>query len=285
MIRVTAIISALFALTLSAFGQIKVDLRLNKKDYLHGEAILADITISNFTASDLEFQGTKSKPWLDFIVSSGRGVPMSPARRPAFGVTSIPSGKSVSKTIDLTRLYAFSELGNFSIYAVVREHGAERRDGYQSKRHLFNIAKAAPYWTKAYGHDGRAQEYRLIHFNSQPRNQFYAQIVDKDTGSVLRTHLLGDIIMVRKPTAALDGALNMHVLFMVNPSFWAHVRVAPSGEIIGRELYRPGSSGSPRLAMTNDGVIQVVGGSYYDAAKEAAERDTVRKASDRPDIR
>lgn len=267
-----------------ATAQVSVDLRFAKSSFLNGEPIQIGVSLTNLSGRDLTFQGTRESAWIDFIVNSTRGVPLTAMSKPAFGAVKIPAGKTVAKTVDLTQLYSFRELGNFSVYAVVRLPG-QGNQGYQSRRHLFTVSTAQPYWSQvvgAPGKPGQTREYRLIQFTGGAKNELYAQLADAKTGAVLRTHHLGEVLMFRKPSVTIDGDLTMHVLYMITPSFWGHARMNPEGTFLGRDLYKPDNSGDPKLAKNSAGKVITVGGIPYDAKAEAEARAKERKASDRP---
>lgn len=282
MIRLLAILTVLFTCVLPVAAQVNVKLELGQANYLAGEPIHMRVTITNLTGQEVNFMGTPDQPWLDFIISSSRGVPLAPMVKPIYGATSIPPGKAISKSIEITQIFSFKELGNYSVYAIVRP-STGRKEGYQSNRHLFTVTSAAPYWTREIGVNGRTHIYKLTHFKANRKGTLYAQVIDKDTDRILTTHNLGEMLMVRKPTATIDSSRNLHVLYMMTPAFWGHARVSPEGHFIGRDLYRPAGTGVPRLGRTSDGAITVVGGLYFDREKEAAEQRKIPKASDRPD--
>lgn len=267
-----------------AAAQVSVDLKFAKSSFLNGEPIQIGVSLTNLSGRDLTFQGTTESAWIDFIVNSTRGVPLAAMSKPAFGAVKIPAGKTVAKTVDLNQLFSFRELGNFSVYAIVRLPG-QGNQGYQSRRHLFTVSSAKPYWSQVVGvpgKPGQTREYRLIQFTGGAKNQLYAQLADAKTGAVLRTHHLGEVLMFRKPTATIDGDLTMHALYMITPSFWGHARMNPEGAFLGRDLYKPGASGEPKLAKNSAGKVITVGGIPYDAKAEAEARAKERKASDRP---
>jgi hypothetical protein len=264
-------------------AQVTVKLQLERNSYLAGEPIPVGITLTNLTGQPLVFEGSKERPWIDFIVSSSRGVPLRPVGEPVFGKVEVPAGKTVGRSVDLSRLYAFGELGNFSIYAVVRlPH--QRTEGFQSNRHLFTVSESPPRWSQRVGvpGTGKTHEYRLIQFTGGRKSRLYVQVADARSGRPLRTHQLGDFVDFRKPTAKVDSSMNMHLLYMATPHFWGYARVAPDGEFLGRELYRPTATGHPSLVKGSNGEVGVSGGIYYDAEKEAEARKNQRKASERP---
>jgi hypothetical protein len=270
----------------TALAQVSVDLRLPRRTFLNGETIPLTVSISNLSGDSLRFQGTARQPWIDFIVKSSRGVPLIPTGRAAIGRIEIPAGKTLGRTIDLNQLFSFSELGNYSIYAIVRLPD-QRTGGFQSRRHLFNIATAKPSWSQVVGVPGKKgqnHEMRLVRFSSDRKDRLYAQVADQKTGRILRTHHLGEALSLRKPSVALDQQLHMHVLYLATPSFWGHVEVSPEGKLVRQDIYRPGPGGAPQLARLTSGQVKPVGGILYDPDAAAKARKNTRKASDRPDF-
>lgn len=266
-----------------AAAQIKVDLRLTKRSYLAGEPVPATVTLTNMTGRDLTIRGSMRDPWLDFIVKSNRGVPLVMAAKPAFGAVSVPAGRSVARSVDLAQLYSLGELGNYSIYAIVRLPD-QRTAGFQSNRHMFTISTARPYWTQVVGYGNDAREYRLLQFSGNRKTELYAQVAKAKDGKVLATHALGEVLIFRKPSVTVDGSLRMHVLYLVTPSIWGHAKVDRTGKFLGRELYKNPDSGFPALAKSGAGEVLVVGGIPYDPKAEAEAMQRTRKTSERPDF-
>lgn len=286
--KIFSILSSFLMLGLSAVlnAQVQVSLQMERNSYLVGESIPVQITLTNLTGKDIDFEGTNERPWLDFMVRANNlGVPVKPARKPLFGKVTVPAGEAVSRRINLAEIYAFTELGNFSIYAIVRlPHQTEK--GFQSNRRLFTVSTSPPQWSKKVGVPGteKTHEYRLIQFTDGQNAYLYAQVADDKSGHPIRTYQLGNYLAFRKPLTDVDQALNMHVLYMVNPQFWRHVSISPTGKFLGQKLYRPTPEAHPRLVKNDAGDVFVNGGIYYDPDKAAEERKGERKASDRPDF-
>ena len=278
----------LLLLTLSlpwASAQVSVKLQLGRTSFIYGETIPLVVSVTNLTGTDLTFEGDLQTPWIDFIVNSTRGVPLTPIGQPTFGKVTIPSGRTLSRTVDLRKLFPLRELGNYSVYSIVKLPG--QSGGSQSNRLLFNMSTAKPFWTQPVGVPGKPNvkhEYRVIRFTSGPKNQLYVQVADEKSKSVLSTHHLGEELGFGEPSVTVDGDLNLHVLYMVSPTFWGHAKVAPDGRFLSRDLYQPSAAGNPALAKNNLGEVILVGGIYYDAEEEARKRAAEKKASDRPDF-
>lgn len=279
-------LAVLIGLAATAWSQVTVTLNMEKSSFLHGEAVKAGVSITNLSGQDLVFQGSAREPWIDFMVNSSRGVPLTAVGSPAFGTVTIPAGKTVARAVDLNKIFSLNELGNYSVYAIVRPPG-RNSGGFQSQRRLFTISTAKPYWSQVVGVPGKkgeTREYRLIQFTGGQKLMLYVQVANARNGYVLRTHGLGESLFFRKPTVAVDGALTMHVLYLVTPEIWGHARINPDGEFLGRDLYKNSEFGDPSLVKLQDGSIRASGGVPYDPKAEAEQRANNRKASDRPDF-
>ena len=261
-----------------AVAQIDVRLQMSRKTFVAGEPVPVSISVTNNSGQDLVFQGNNRLGWIDFTVTSNRGVPMTPIGQPTFGAVKIPLGQTMTKTIDLALLFPMQSMGNYSIYGVVRMPG-QTNDGFISNRLLFNINTARPYWSQKVGN---SREFRVLNFTGDKKNMLYAQVVDTRTGNPLQTHSLGEVLMFRKPSVALDNRQVMHVLYLIGPTTWAHARVGPDGSLLGRELHKRGNGPDPQLVTLGGGIVQVANSIPYDPKAEAEARGRVRKASDRP---
>jgi hypothetical protein len=267
-----------------ASAQIDVKLQMSRKTYVAGETIPISVSITNNSGQDLVFQGDNRLGWIDFTVTSSRDVPMTPLGRPTFGAVKIPLGQTMTRSIDLAQMFPLQSMGNYSVYGVVRLPG-QTTDGFISNRLLFNINTARPYWSQKVGVPGKAgetREYRVLNFTGGKKTTLYAQVVDSRTGNPLQTHSLGEVLMFRKPSVAVDNRQVMHILYLIGPTLWAHARLGPDGTLLGRELHKRGAGPDPILVTLSSGIVQVGNSIPYDPRAEAEARSRVRKASDRP---
>jgi hypothetical protein len=249
-----------------------------------GEAVPAHLSITNNAGRDLVFQEGGRVPWLDFIVKDERGGPVTPIGRPAFGAVKVPSGQAMARTVDLAKLYRLSQIGNYSVYAVVRLPGAAT-DGFLSNRILFTLTTARSVWSQkvgVVGRPGQAREYRLMTYSGDQKTALYVQLIDVRSGSAIQTYSLGEALMFRKPMATLDRKQLLHVLYLASPSLWCHSVVDPSGRLVSQTLHKRGPAGDPALATLADGSVQVDGSIPYDPKAEREALGTIRKLSERP---
>jgi hypothetical protein len=267
----------------TARAQVDVRLSMARNNFVAGEVIEATVNVTNQSGQDLVFQGSSRVGWLDVMVNTLSGNPLTPIGSPAFGSVKIPLGQSMSRTINLGQIYPLQAVGNYSVYVSVRLPG-QGNNAVNSNRVLFNVNSARPYWSQKIGLPGKpgeGREYRVMEFNNGSKTMLYAQVVNSRTGSAMRTHPLGEVLMFRKPSVTIDNRQVMHILYLMSPDMWGHVRVASDGQLLGRELHKRGS-GDPVLYTSRDGIVEVGNSIPFNPKAEAEARGRVRKASDRP---
>jgi hypothetical protein len=277
---------ALLASCLSSQGQIDVTLRMPRKQFVAGEPVNANVTITNHAGRDLVFQSDGRVSWLDFVVKNEGGDPVTLSARNQFGAVRIPAGQSMSRDVDLSRSFRVRTMGTYSVYAVVRLPG-QHSDGFLSNRVLFTVTTARPFWSQKVGlksRPGETREFRVLTFSGAQKTSIYAEVVDGRTGQSLSTYSLGEALLFRKPQATVDGQQVMHVLFLSTPSVWCHVRIDVEGRMLGRQLHKRGVDSDPSLVTFGNGEVRVAGSIPYDPELERQLKGKVHKVSERPDF-
>ncbi|MEI8037693.1 MAG: hypothetical protein WCJ14_04825 [Verrucomicrobiota bacterium] len=268
----------------SAQAQLSASLRIAKNQHLAGEPVMAVVSITNHAGKELVFQSDGRFQWLDFIVKNGNGNPVSGKSDTIFGPMKIAAGQSLAREVDLSRYFQLSEPGNFSVAALIRLPG-DNTEGTSTNRVFFNQSQGRLYWSQKVGIPGssnRTREFRLLNFSGDSKSQIYAQIVDGTTGQFIRTFLLGDCLMLRKPAATVDRQQRMHVMFLNTPTMWVHCVVDTDGKLAERDIHQRGPVGDPQLLSFSDGSVRVTNSILYDPKAAAEQRAKTRKASDRP---
>ncbi|MES2924278.1 MAG: hypothetical protein V4819_22190 [Verrucomicrobiota bacterium] len=269
-----------------ANAQLSASLSLSKKQYVAGEPVIAVVTITNHAGRVLTFAGDARTPWLDFIVKDSHGQTVTSRGRSVFGKMTIRAGESLSRQVDIAQYFQLSEPGNFSVGALVHMPG-DVGEGAPTNRVLFNQSPGAPYWTQKVGIPGRpgqTREFKILNFSGDEKSQIYAQVIDNQTGQNVRTFLLGDVLMLRKPLATVDRQQRMHVLFLATPTMWVHCQIDTDGKLLGRQIHQRGTQGDPQLLTFGDGTVRVSNSIPYDQKAVDEAKSKIRKASDRPAI-
>lgn len=282
------VIAALFLCSICGIqAQLATSLSMNKKTYVAGEPVIAEIIVTNHSGRDLTLASTRAMPWLAFVVTNSSGNPVPTQKLNAFGAMKIKAGESLAKQVDLTEFFLLNSQGNFAASAVVRDPNGGI-PGASTNRILFNLNPGRTYWAQKIGvsndKGNHTREIKLLTFSNGEKSQLYAQVIDGRTGVPLRTFLLGDALMLRKPMVTLDGAQRMHVMFLATPSMWVHCEVSADGNLVNREIHQLAAQGDPVLMAYGDGSVRVVNSILYDPKAAEVERAKIRKATDRPQI-
>lgn len=287
MFRHSLAIAALLASATLTQAQLATSLKLNKKNYIAGEAVIAEITITNHSGQELTMASSRALPWLSFVVTNSRGNPVPTKRLNAFGAMKIGVGQSLAKRVNLTDYFLLNSQGNFAVSAVIRDP-AKRFTGASTNRLLFNLNPGRTYWSQKVGVKNdlgsETRVMKLITSANAQKTQLYAQVLDGRTGMPMQTFSLGNALMLRKPMVTLDGASRMHVMYLGTPAAWVHCQVSADGKLVARDIHLRASQGDPILMAYGDGSVRVMNSVPYDPKAAEKERETVRKASDRPKI-
>ena len=268
-------------------GQLATSLSMNKKTYVAGEPVIAEIIITNHSGRELTLASTRQLPWLAFVVTNSRGNPVTTHKLNAFGAMKIKAGESLARRVNLTEYFLLNSQGNYAVAAVVRDPRGSVQ-GSSTNRILFNLNPGRTYWSQKVGVKSDlgtgTREIKLLTFSNGQKTQLYAQVIDGRTGVPMQTFPLGDVLMLRKPMVTLDGKQRMHVMFLATPSVWVHCEVSADGKLVNREIHQLAAKGDPVLMAYGDGSVRVVNSIPYDPKAAEEERSKIRKATDRPDI-
>lgn len=269
-------------------AQLATSLSMNKKTYIAGESVIAEIIVTNNSGQELTLASTRALPWLSFVVTNSKGNPVPTRKLNVFGAMKIKAGESLAKRVDLREFFFLDSQGNFAASAVVRDPNGTIKEGASTNRILFNLNPGRSYWSQKIGvgkgSASHTRELKLMTFSDGQKTQLYAQVVDGRTGTSISTFSLGDALMLRKPMVTLDGQQRMHVMYLGSPSMWVHCQVSADGKLVGKDIHQRAAQGDPILMAYGDGSVRVMNSIRYDPRAVAAERSKIRKATDRPEI-
>ncbi|MEO0018801.1 MAG: hypothetical protein RLZZ522_2084 [Verrucomicrobiota bacterium] len=270
-------------LTGGASAQLATSMQLSKREYVAGESVIANVTITNHAGRDITFQGILQRPWLDFVITNNRGESATSTGRGVFGAMTIRAGETRTRQVDLATTFQLFDPGNYSASATIRMPG-EGGETTVTNRVLFTVSPGRAYWSQKVGVADRVREFRILNFSGDQKANLYAQVVDGRTGLPLRTFSLGEALLLRKPSVTVDNKQRMHVLFLSTPSQWVHCQVDTDGRVVNRQIHQRGPQGDPSLATAPNGQVGVVNSILYDPKAAAARQAKFRKLSDRPAI-
>ncbi len=268
---------------LQAQAQISVYIQMDKKSYLLGEPVTARLKITNNSGRQLTLSGDRIASWLNFQMSmSGRSVP--PARRINYKPAVIPTGQTISRSVNISMNYALGRMGNYTCSASIKTPGSASRS-FTSNRVHFTVTSGRKLQMLRAGlpeAPDQVREYQLITFAGNKGLNFYVQLSSQNTGRRIATIPLGRILTFRKPTATLDRANNIHTLYQINPELFNHACISPHGKLLSSTYHKRAASGTPRLITFGNGDVRVAGSVPHNPKAEASKKRKIRRISERP---
>jgi len=268
----------------TAHAQLITSLRLSKNQYVSGEPVIAQVSITNHSGQELLFRGDTRLQWIDFTVKNSNGNPVSVRNQMTYGTMKIGIGETMVRDFDLGRAYLISESGNYTVSAVIR-NADYHIDGVATNKGFFTVNPGRVYWAQKVGllgKPGQTREYRLLNFSAAQNSQLYVQVKDDRTGQLIATYSLGEALLVRNPLVAVDRQQHMHVMYLGTPTMWVHCEIDTDGKMVNRQIHQRGDQGDPQLLTTKEGAVTVGNSVPYDPAAVAAAKAKTRKISDRP---
>jgi hypothetical protein len=257
----------------NAVGQIQVDLKFPRLQYIAYEPVVATLTITNLAGRDVDLRNNSAQPWFGFEVSGSEGQSIPQISKITTEPLAVAAGQRVTRKVNLTPLYGVHDFGTYRVRAHI-SFGDPSKFYYSTTR-VFEVTDARPIWQKTVGIPdkgdalGNARTYSLMTNRFPDHTSLYVRVEDKDSGTVFATYSLGQIIAFDQPQVEFDRSNQLHVLYCSAPRRWAYARVGLNGELVSRASFTETKS-RPRLVHSNDGVIKVAGGMMDATVTQAA---------------
>lgn len=254
-------------LTLVAFfrvqAQISVELVLNQDQYLPNESIQLAVKITNRSGQQLHLGAAPD--WLTFSVESDdNAVVIKNSDVPVVDPFDLESSQMATKHVDLQPYFQMSRPGRYKVtaYMRVKEWGMT----VTSAPMHFDVISGAELWSQNFGvmvtsnEPPEAWKYTLLKANYlREQLRLYLQVSGGD-GHVVKLAPLGVLVSFSAPEAQVDRENTLHVLWQTGGQSFSYVVLSSTGTLLSRDQYDNFNS-RPRLSVTTEGDVVVVGGS------------------------
>jgi hypothetical protein len=268
----------------SAFGQIQIELKFPRLQYIVYEPVVANLTITNLAGRDVALRDADGQSWFGFEITGNEGRSIAPISNAGTEPLNIAAGKRVTRKINLTPLFGVHDFGTYRVRAHI--YFADLNKFFYSPSKVFEVTDARPIWQKTVGVPesnnvtGNVRTYSLMTNRFPDHTSLYVRVEDKDTGIVYATYSLGQVIASDDPQTEFDQSNQLHILYCAAPRNWSYARVGLNGELLSRASFAETKT-RPRLVHSEDGVVKISGG-MMDTPVTQATRDTAPKLSARP---
>src|SRR5438034_7031415 len=234
-IRLTFPGLGIFLFAAEAEGQIQVDLKFKRLQYIAYEPVVATVAITNLAGRDIELHDADGQSWLGFELTGSEEQPIAPlsGANPEPPLK-IQAGQRVTRQIDLTPLYPVNEFGAYHVRTNV--YFADLQKFFYSGTRVFEVTDARPIWQQTVGvpegtaGSGEVRTYSLMTNRFPDHTSLYVRVQNKDAGVVYATYSLGRTIAFEQPQAEIDRDNQLHVSHRAAPRPWSYARAALSCE-------------------------------------------------------
>ncbi|MEO5720750.1 MAG: hypothetical protein ABIR71_04675 [Chthoniobacterales bacterium] len=243
----------------TALGQIQVELKFARLQYVAYEPVIATLQITNLAGRAIDLSDADGRRWFGFEVTGSDGQVVAPTPLGTELPLRMDAGQTVTRKINLTPRFAVNELGTYRVRANV--FFADLNKFFYSQTKVFRVNDARAIWQRTVGvpESGETRTYSLLSNRFPDHTKLYVRVEDKSTGAVYTTLPLGRLVAIDEPQAQLDRANRLHVLHCAAPRTWAYSRIGLNGELLARSTFMETKS-RPRLQAAPDGAIAVRGG-------------------------
>ncbi len=272
----TIILALLFSLAWlpGAVGQLLVEVRLEKEQYLAGEALPVSVRVINRSGQTLKL-GDEAD-WLTFSVESRDSFIVSKnGEAPVLGEFTLENSKVGTKRVDLAPYFALTRTGRYRITASVRIRQWAAQATSPPKD--FDIVEGTKIWTREFGvPTGGAnlppemRRYTLLQANLlRSEIRLYFRLSDANQSELLKVFSLGQMVSFGRPEAEMDGRSRLHVLHQNGAHTSLYTVLSPDGEVVTQQLYDFFETRA-RLRLDREGNISVAGGARRPTKGEQA---------------
>src|SRR5882724_946327 len=134
----------------TAHGQIQVELKFKRLQYIAYEPVVATLGITNLAGRDIELRDADGQSWLGFEVTGNEGQPIAPLNGDnAQPPLKIEAGQRVTRQIDLAPLYPVHDFGAYHVRTHV--YFADLGKFFYSGTGVFEVTDARPIWQQTVG--------------------------------------------------------------------------------------------------------------------------------------
>jgi hypothetical protein len=284
-IRISLLLgTCVFLFAAAAEGQIQVDLKFQRLQYIAYEPVVATVTLTNLAGRDIELHDGDGQSWLGFEVTGSEDQPVTLlSTENAQPPLKIGAGQRVTQQIDLGSLYSVHDFGAYHVRTHV--YFPDLAKFFYSPTRVFEVTDARPIWQQTVGipdgvaATGNVRTYSLLTNRFPDHTSLYVRVQDKDSGIVYATYSLGRSIEFEQPQAEIDRANELHVLHCAAPHAWSYSRIGLNGQLLTHSSFMETKT-RPRLFHSANGEVAVRGGVAETPAKTS--RSTAPKLSARP---
>ncbi len=275
---ITLILAAL-VLLLGGQAAAQIDVRLNpiRKEFLLGENVVLQLTLTNRTDRSIVLKNTPGRPWLVFtITQSGSTSTISPVAIPRFPETTLTPGSKRSFQVDLKPYFRFNRANSYKAIASVRM--PDMHTAFSSNRAGFVLSYGGNVNSFTVQAGGQNLQMCVKLMRVGDKDHLFGQVLNNDTRTVLGACAVGPYLNFMQPRIMLDRAQNLHILCQSTPKLFSYAVMGTNGKRLHHRVLQ--RTGGPVDLVSTGGGIHLLGLADYVPPKP--EEEGIHSASERP---
>jgi hypothetical protein len=249
-----------------ASAQVTVEVTMEQDQFLPSEAVPTAVKITNRSGQPLHLGADAN--WLTFDVESDDGFNvLKTAEVPVVGEFVVASSEVATKHVDLKPYFNLMRPGRYHVVATLRIK--DWNTAVASPAKVFDVISGVKLWSQDFGMSSAAgttngapevRKYSLEKANYlRSQLQLFVEVSDQSESHVFNVVALGKMVSFNDPEMQLDRLSNLHILWQSGAHLFTYAVVNPDGGLVKQEIYDYVTA-RPRLNMTDDGSVTVIGG-------------------------
>jgi hypothetical protein len=250
----------------NSLAQVAVEVTMEQREFLPSESIPAAVRITNRSGQPLRLG--EDANWLTFNVESTDGfIVVKNAEVPVVQGFDLGSSQMATKHVELQPYFGLARPGRYRVTATVRIK--DWSEAMTSPAFEFYVISGAKIWAQDFGvpmppgETNRTPEVRRYTLEKanylRTQLRMYVQVSDPAEARVFKVVSIGQAVAFGDPDTQLDRHSDLHVLFQSGASIFTYAVINPDGDLLKQEIYDYVKT-RPRLGMSDDGTVTVVGG-------------------------
>jgi hypothetical protein len=250
----------------NSLAQVAVEVTMEQREFLPSESVPAAVRITNRSGQPLHLGNDAN--WLTFNVESADGfIVVKNGEVPVVQGFDLGSSQMATKHVELQPYFGITRPGRYRVTATVRIK--DWSEAMTSPALDFYVITGAKIWAQDFGvpvpagatnRTPEVRRYTLEKANYlRTQLRMYVQVSDPAEAHVFKVVSIGQTVSFGDPDTQLDRLSDLHVLFQSGASIFTYAVINPDGDLLKQEIYDYVKT-RPRLGMSDDGTVTVVGG-------------------------
>ncbi|WP_176015145.1 hypothetical protein [Victivallis sp. Marseille-Q1083] len=260
-------------------AQVALELKLNRRNFLRYEPIIATVLMRNDSAQPLVFgDDPRLKGELKFEILDRERQPIASTLTDySLAGLILRAGETKEIKLQLDKYYKLDKSGIYRGHVYITHPSLTA--AFQSKDVIFEVTPGVPVWEITVGVPDLDEENKPAAERSKVKNRTfrivslmessdkYYYLIVEDAKMIYAIHCLGQALAEERFQANVDMFSNLHILLPLTPKIFRYFIYNIDGRLTATAVYRSSNSVPSLFRNPENGSVQVLGGELVEDAK------------------